>query len=49
MTGPASFEYLPDQRALLEVIVRVAPQRVLLVGGDELLNLPVAEVRHADQ
>ena len=47
MTGPAAFEYLPDHEALLEVIVRAAPRRVRVVGGDELLNLPVDEVRHA--
>lgn len=42
------FEYLPDQQALLEVIVRVAAARVLLVGGDELPNLPVDETRRTD-
>lgn len=43
--GPASFEYLPDQRSLLEVCTPVSPQRVLLVGGDELVNLPADETR----
>src|SRR6266498_2089453 len=48
LAGPASFEYLPDQRSLLEVCTRVSPQRFLLVGGDELVNLSVHETRQAE-
>lgn len=44
-----TFEYSPDQRSLRDALDRLRANRVLLVGGDEVVDLTADETRHAAQ